>query len=656
MQRLLTVFFVSLVFSSATSSSTFAEMAKAPGLLDFASLPRLTAPALSPTGKYLSALVNDKDKRVLLIRDLDNANKKPYLISGRDWKIHRRMWVSPKDLLLGISIPETLNGVPLVVTRLVHVDVEKQKQRLLFKREESQGFFQMQDRVLTKVANKAGHFLIAAGKSDPARPQVFQADIADRRLSSKVVQRHISGVLDWLADSTGIVRVGIGITRDQKQGVLKLRDESGKWRDYSHLLDRGAEVLAIPSHMPNHYFISMSSLPSDTEDADTDTQSMRQVYAVDVRSGEEQWRYGREDSEVAYLQLDERGEEVFELGYSNEELEPEVFDAEWRAVRDALLGEFPNAKSYLAAVAEDRSRAVVGVGSDTMPNQYYLYDSVDRRMARISVSYPNLNQSNLSPVLDVTYRARDGLKIPGYLTLPYGVSLETARNLPFVIHPHGGPHARDFKRFDWLVQMLASQGYGVLQMNFRGSTGYGLAFEEAGYRQWGQAMQDDITDGTRWIIDEEMADPRRICIMGGSYGGYAALMGVAKEANLYQCAISLNGVSDLPSLIRLQQRFIGGRFATRFVGDLWKDRSALKDNSPLRLVEQIKVPVLLVHGEKDRVVSVRQSRAMYKTMQQKSKAEVRYLELLDGDHFLSNYQNRIAFAQAATEFLSQNLQ
>ena len=144
--------------------------------------------------------------------------------------------------------------------------------------------------------------------------------------------------------------------------------------------------------------------------------------------------------------------------------------------------------------------------------------------------------------------------------------------------------------------------------------------------------------------------------MGGSYGGYAALMGVAKEADLYQCAISLNGVSDLPALIRLQQRFIGGRFATRFVGDLWKDRSALKDNSPLRLVEQIEVPVLLVHGEKDRVVSVRQSRTMYKSMQQKSKAEVHYLELLDGDHFLSNYQNRITFAQAATEFLRQHLQ
>ena len=635
--------------------STSAQVKQKPGILDFASLPRLTGPSLSPTGKYLGALVNAKDKQLLLIRDLDDLSKKPYLISGQDWKIQQHLWVSPNDLLLSIAMPETLGGTPLVVSRLIHVDVKKQKQRLLFKREKSAGFFQMQDRVLARLRDKPGHFLISAGKNSAARPQVFQADIEDRRLGSKVVQRYISGVLDWRADSAGNVRVGTGVTRDQKKGVLKLKDALGSWHDYSHLLDRGAEVLAVPSHKPNLYFISMQGLDETQGGEDDGFGAMRQVYSVNALTGEEQWRYGRADSEVAYVRLDLRGEEVFELGYTNEEIASEVFDPEWRAVRNAMQEEFPGSRSFIAAIAEDRSRVVVGVGSEVMPNRYYLYKTKNKQWARISVSYPNLGEDNLSPVIDVSYEARDGLNIPGYLTLPNGVSLEDAKQLPFVIHPHGGPHARDFKRFDWLVQMLTNQGYGVLQMNFRGSTGYGLGFEEAGRKQWGQAMQDDITDGTQWLIDQGIADPKRICIMGGSYGGYAALMGAAKEADLYKCAVSLNGVSDLPALLKLVQRFIGGRYATRFVGDLWQDRKMLKENSPRRLANQISIPVLLVHGEDDRVVSVQQSRSMHKAMVKNSKAAVSYLELSEGDHFLSKYHNRIAFAEAATTFLGEHL-
>ena len=649
------VSFFSLLLCLVFPFSTSAQVKQKPGILDFASLPRLTGPSLSPTGKYLGALVNAKDKQLLLIRDLDDLSKKPYLISGQDWKIQQHLWVSPNDLLLSITMPETLGGTPLVVSRLSHVDVKKQKQRLLFKREKSAGFFQMQTGVLARLRDKPGHFLISAGKSSAARPQVFQADIEDRRLGSKVVQRYISGVLDWRADSAGNVRVGTGVTRDQKKGVLKLKDASGSWHDYSHLLDRGAEVLAVPSHKPNLYFISMQALDDTQGGEGKGFGAMRQVYSVNVLTGKEQWRYGRADSEVAYVRLDLRGEEVFELGYTNEEIESEVFDPEWRAVRNAMQEEFPGSRSFISAIAEDRSRVVVGVGSEVMPNRYYLYKTINKQWARISVSYPNLGEDNLSPVIDVSYEARDGLNIPGYLTLPNGVSLEDAKQLPFVIHPHGGPHARDFKRFDWLVQMLTNQGYGVLQMNFRGSTGYGLGFEEAGRKQWGQAMQDDITDGTQWLIDQGIADPKRICIMGGSYGGYAALMGAAKEADLYKCAVSLNGVSDLPALLKLVQRFIGGRYATRFVGDLWQDRKMLKENSPRRLANQISIPVLLVHGEDDRVVSVQQSRSMHKAMVKNSKAAVSYLELPEGDHFLSKYHNRIAFAEAATTFLGEHL-
>ena len=182
-----------------------------------------------------------------------------------------------------------------------------------------------------------------------------------------------------------------------------------------------------------------------------------------------------------------------------------------------------------------------------------------------------------------------------------------------------------------------------------------MAFEEAGRKQWGQSMQDDITDGTHWAVAQGLADPKRICIVGGSYGGYAALMGAAKEPTLYRCALSFNGVTDLPALLRSERRYIGGKFTTRFIGDLWKDRGMLAANSPVNLAAQISVPVLLVHGEDDRIVSVKQSRAMHKAMQKRGGSKVTYVELPGGDHSLTNYANRITFAEESTRFLANHL-
>lgn len=642
-----------------TAQTAFSEAEPSVGLLDFASQPRLSAPTLSPTGRYLAARVNVRERQLLMIREVDDLKKQPFLISGSNWTLGRYRWVSPTDLLLSISIPDVYMGVPQVVTRLVHVDVEKQKQRLLFRKEKSPGFFQVQDSVLAVLRKRDGHFLIQAGKESLAKPHVFVADIKDRRLGTEIAQRSMPNIYDWVADAAGNVRVGLGFTSDQEQAILQLKDGSGEWHDYSHLFDRGAEILALPTNKPNLYYISMqpAGAAADAEpgSAEEGTNGMRQVYILNVITGEEQWRYGRNDSEIAGIRLDSRGETIVSVSYTNEELASELFDVEWRAVQSVLAELTPGSFNYLASVAEDRSRAIFGVEGPTLPLEYYIYHVAEKRLSRLGTSYPNLQSERLAEMHSVSYEARDGLIIPAYLTLPVGLSRESAKGLPFVILPHGGPHARNYKGFDWLVQMLANEGYGVLQMNFRGSTGYGMAFEEAGRKQWGQSMQDDITDGTHWAVAQGLADPKRICIMGGSYGGYAALMGAAKEPSLYKCALSFNGVTDLPALLRSKRRYIGGEFTTRFIGDLWKDRDMLAENSPVNLAAQISVPVLLVHGEDDRIVSVKQSRAMHKAMQKRGGSKVTYVELPGGDHSLTNYANRITFAEESTRFLANHL-
>ena len=189
-----------------------------------------------------------------------------------------------------------------------------------------------------------------------------------------------------------------------------------------------------------------------------------------------------------------------------------------------------------------------------------------------------------------------------------------------------------------------------LQMNFRGSTGYGQAFRDAGDKQWGQAMQDDIADGANWLIQQGYADKDKLAIMGGSYGGYAALMGAVKTPDLYQCAVSFAGVTDLPDFLREAKQFVNGKFATRHIGNLWKDGSMLSTNSPARRASDINIPVLLIHGEEDRVVDVNHSKKMRRALNG-AKKDVTYIELPDGDHYLSLHPNRLTFFKQTEAFL-----
>jgi dipeptidyl aminopeptidase/acylaminoacyl peptidase len=255
----------------------------------------------------------------------------------------------------------------------------------------------------------------------------------------------------------------------------------------------------------------------------------------------------------------------------------------------------------------------------------------------------------------VTFSARDGLEIPGYLTLPPGMGARPAQPLPAVVLPHGGPESRDVAEFAPLVQLLAGRGYAVLQVNFRGSAGYGAAFEQAGRREWGGAMQDDVTDGTRWLIGEGIADAERLCIVGWSYGGYAALMGLVREPALYRCAASIAGISDLRRLARdNSMSYLSGQMTAVRIGRPWRDGPQLAAASPLQRANAITAPVLLVHGDRDRVVDVDQSRAMERALADAGRP-VTYLEIAGGNHALAARDHRRQLFETLDRFLREHL-
>lgn len=253
----------------------------------------------------------------------------------------------------------------------------------------------------------------------------------------------------------------------------------------------------------------------------------------------------------------------------------------------------------------------------------------------------------------VKYTSRDGLVIHGYLTLPKGVA---AKNLPVVVNPHGGPWYRDSWRFNPEVQLLANRGYAVFQPNFRGSTGYGRKFWEASFKQWGRAMQDDVTDGVRWLVKEGIADPKRVAIYGGSYGGYTTLAGIAFTPDLYAAAVDYVGVSSIFSWMKAFPPYWKPylEMVYEMVGDPEKDAELLRSVSPLFHVERIKTPLLVAQGARDPRVPKAESDQFVDAMRKRG-VEVEYIVKDNEGHGFNNEENRFEFYEAMERFLAKHL-
>jgi dipeptidyl aminopeptidase/acylaminoacyl peptidase len=304
----------------------------------------------------------------------------------------------------------------------------------------------------------------------------------------------------------------------------------------------------------------------------------------------------------------------------------------------------------------DRTVLVAYAEGPREPGSFYVYDSKTDSAKGIGKLYPEIPKTELGQVELIKYPARDGTRLQGYLTMPPG---KGSKNLPLVVMPHGGPEARDYARYDHRAQMLANRGYMVFQPNFRGSAGYGRAFTQAGYRQWGRRMQDDITDGVKTLIGDGSADKDRICIFGGSYGGYAALAGGAFTPELYKCVIAVAGVSDIPQMLEEMEDIVGKESAVysywvKQLGDPQKDLEQMKSVSPARHAQAFKAPVLLIHGTSDRIVSIDQSKVMNKVLKAAGK-DVKFVEIKGEGHHFQNPGSDLRLLTELEQFLAAHI-
>ncbi len=623
-----------------------ARGAEPPPVEAFARIPMLRDVEISPDGGAFSAMAAMNGRELLTVYEIapDGLKVKFSAAEAEGMRVNWTSWKRSDRLVVSLRFPSKRWGTDTVETRLFGLDREGGELDPLFKRRRDEIPLQIEDEIVSWLRDDPAHILVAYGVTDAREPDVWRVPVDGGLHRGEENGR--SGVYSWFADPQGRVRGGYGRsgTNETKPTLaLRLADET-RWRDFSHRVQDDAPNFAVMGFAPDG---RTAYVESDFE------QDPPPVYEFDI----EKDAFGRRvfehpTFEASGLRFDPKSGALIGISYIADEAQTIWLDEEIKSEIDAVRAMLPGKSVGLVNFSVGGEHAVLFVSAVDDPGRYYFYNRTNPKLTRLPANYPELEGATLGKVIATSYAARDGLIIPAYVTLPPGVSsLDEARGLPFVVNPHGGPSARDFLSFDYWAQFFASRGYGVLQMNFRGSTGYGSSFRSAGDREWGQAMQDDIADGVEWLVAQGYADKGRIAIVGGSYGGYAALMGAAKTPDLYQCAISFAGVSDLPDLIRDARRYIGGKAGTRHIGRLWKDRAMLAENSPARRAEDINIPVLLVHGDKDRVVDVDQSKKMRNALK-KAGGEVEYIELKDGDHYLSAHGDRLAFLSASETFLA----
>lgn len=625
-----------------------AAAADPPPVEAYASLPQIAMARLSPDGRRLAFLKNQDEWTFLATQEIGVGPAQPVLKTDNErFRFGWIDWANPERILYSVVFPSRGSRVSATERRLLAINYDGSIPLALVEpHDRSKGrddwFSRIQDRVVHLLPNDDNHILVSLDLESPDLPDVYKFDIYKGEKTR--VERHRAPIRNWTADVQGRVRVGYGF-EDIDFSVVLFDSGRGEWRaawTWEVLDDRAIEPLGFGTD-PNWLYVRalhkgrLAVFKIDTRTEDTTFRLVASDSANDLLGGLVRWPPS--DDAVGIYYSGDFGRAI----YWNEDAE------RFQAAIDRAL---PGTTNYIDDWSRDGRRYLVYSSGQRVPGRYYVGDRDTHELGIVGEEYPQLDEDDLSGKEPITYQSRDGLEIEGYLTLPRGRS---PRMLPTIIHPHGGPTSRDTAGFDYWTEFFASQGYAVLQMSFRGPAGYRPDVVGRGLESWGPEMQDDITDGARWLIDQGISDPERICIVGASYGAYAALMGAVKTPDLFRCAISFAGVSDLPALVSDSRLYLNKEMAELLIEERLADREQLRAASPALHAESIKAPILLVHGERDRRVPIEQSRRMAKALR-KHKKPHQFVELDEGTHLLSRAENRIKFFRLMEEFLAEHLQ
>jgi dipeptidyl aminopeptidase/acylaminoacyl peptidase len=494
--------------------------------------------------------------------------------------------------------------------------------------------------VVDDLRDDPQHMLIRHNRRDKRAFDVFRVDVSTGELTQLV--ENPGNLVSFLADHEGHLRVAT--STDGVNTSVLYRDSDGG--EFKTILTTNFRETVTPLFFTydNKMLYAASNLNRDKEAIVVfDPQTAKEVEVI----------YQHPQVDVSSLLRSDKRKVITGVSFTAAKRGYHFFDDTRREIQELLEGRLPGIEVALASSNLDEDKFLVRTYSDRSQGAYYFYDHQTKELRHLTDISPWLPEADLARMEPISYQSRDGLFIHGYLTLPVGVD---PRNLPTVIMPHGGPWARDQWGFRPDVQFLANRGYAVLQMNFRGSTGFGRHFWELAFKQWGRSMQDDVTDGVQWLIDRGIADPERIGIYGGSYGGYVVLAGLAFTPDLYACGVDYVGVANLFTLLESLPPYWEPmrQMMYEMMGHPDQDAELMKAVSPVFHADRIKAPLLIAQGANDPRVKQAESDQMVQAMRQRG-VEVPYMVKDNEGHGFRNEENRFEFYRAMEQFLASHL-
>ncbi len=487
--------------------------------------------------------------------------------------------------------------------------------------------------------------IIGMNKNNPQLFEPYRLNVNSGELHQLAENTNVLEPIDgWMTDHEGRLRLATKIVNGT-ESVLLYRDHEDQ--DFSEVIKTDFTESISPlffDFQDDHVVYVSSNLGRDKS----------QLFRFDMHQAAEIGEpiYKHDEVDVGGLSFSRKRKVLTTISYTTSKTQRVFLDQETKEWFQQLEKKLPGYELGLASYNKSETKFIVRTHSDRSLGAYYLYDIETRDLEKITEVSPWLDEQDMVPMKPVQYESRDGLTIHGYLSLPQGQE----KNIPIIVNPHGGPWVRDTWRYNPEVQLLASRGYGVLQMNYRGSTGYGKAFWRASFKQWGKKMQDDISDGVQWLISEGIADPDRICIYGGSYGGYATLAGVTFTPDLYRCAIDYVGVSNLFTFMTTIPPYWKPYLDMMYemVGHPEHDKELMESASPVFHTDQMKAPLFVIQGANDPRVNIDESDQIVRSLRARG-IEVPYLVKYNEGHGFHNEENRFESYKAMLGFLATHL-
>ncbi|RIJ15596.1 S9 family peptidase [Henriciella mobilis] len=621
-----------------------------PPIEAYGELPSLVEAEVSPSGHRIALLVQKNASFVLRIYDA-KERAITHQFGVEPMKVRGLFFSDDKHVILQASETTQTWGFrgKYEYSAAISINLENGKSKQMLSREGS--LYPAQSGIGRVIGRLASGDLLMPAWVGSSRSQPHY-DILKADPDNGHGRKHTRGfhdTIDWFVSTEGEALVRESYDDDKDKYVAEYHD--GK--NWNALLDIDSaelpvSIVALTNDEKGAFFVSVRD----------DEEGFSALSRINFDGSTQESTYAREGADIGAV-LTDINRRFVGVKYTGTLPAYDFADEVLQESYTFVSSTFPNTMIELDSWADDRSSMLYRVFDGFKVDFWLLHQRNPDKLTILAYSRTDIPPEAVGQVFAAKYPARDGLDIPAILTIPPGTNLEAGMKLPMIVMPHGGPAAHDTYDFDWLAQFFANRGYFVLQPNFRGSTGFGQAFEDAGQGEWAGKMQDDITDGVNAMTSSGYADPDRVCIIGASYGGYAALAGGAFTPDLYRCVAAIAPVADLEKMLRTESRDHGRdswsvTYWERIMADGDARREKLRSISPSEFADSFKAPVLLIHGIDDTVVEYDQSRIMKRALDRAGK-DVDLVKLKGGDHWLSDSETRLATLQALDAFVSEHL-